>query len=122
MTISEFGLQLGTTPRQPIGHTNCLDIGLWAATWGRRGGNGNVSGHAVVPSRHVEPTGLLASRDPAPWMRTYLRRAVILDCCCALAAGLLALGIGFDSTAAALGPYLLLTLSLPAFLLSSVPL
>ena len=89
---------------------------------GTQGGNANVSGHAVIPSRHVEPPGLLASRDPARWMRAYLRRAVVVDCCCALAAGLLASRIRFDGTVGALGLYLLLSLSLPVFWLSSVAL
>src|SRR5260370_20734026 len=55
-------------------------------------------------------------------MRAYLRRAVVVDCCCALAAGLLASRIRFDGTVGALGLYLLLSLSLPVFWLSSVAL
>ena len=82
----------------------------------------NVSGHAVAAGRHARPTGLLASQGPSLWMRTYLRRAVIADSCCALVAGLLAQRIRFDGTAGALGLYLLLSLGLPVFWLAAVAL
>src|SRR5258708_11413678 len=55
-------------------------------------------------------------------MRAYLRGAVVVAWCGAAAAGLLPARIGFDGPVGALGLYLLLSLSLPVFWLSSVAL
>jgi exopolysaccharide biosynthesis polyprenyl glycosylphosphotransferase len=50
---------------------------------------------------------------PASWTSVYLRIAVLADCGCALAAGLLAFTIRFGSHNHAPGSYLALSLSLP---------
>jgi exopolysaccharide biosynthesis polyprenyl glycosylphosphotransferase len=51
--------------------------------------------------------------DSASWTSVYLRIAVLADCCCALAAGLLAYTVHLDHQGHAPAPYLAASLSLP---------
>jgi exopolysaccharide biosynthesis polyprenyl glycosylphosphotransferase len=78
--------------------------------------------HTVVADRYAESEEQLTTRNPAPWMRAYLRRAVLVDSACALAASLLALGLRFGSTSYTLKLYLAFSLSLPIFWVVSVAL
>ena len=56
--------------------------------------------------------GLDVSRD-AVWVRTYLRRAAVADCVCALAAGVLAVALRFVSNGDIPPAYLVFTCLLP---------
>ena len=56
------------------------------------------------------------------WTTTYLRMAAVLDCICALVAGLVALEVRFDSEAGVPVQYFALTVALPFFWLGSVAL
>jgi exopolysaccharide biosynthesis polyprenyl glycosylphosphotransferase len=56
------------------------------------------------------------------WTSTYLRTAAILDCICALVAGLVALEVRFDSQGGVPAQYFAFTVALPFLWLSSVAL
>jgi exopolysaccharide biosynthesis polyprenyl glycosylphosphotransferase len=62
----------------------------------------------------------LAAQSSASWTNGYLRQAVAADSICALAAGLLAYQVRFDSAGNGTAAYLLLSLSLPVLWVTSV--
>jgi exopolysaccharide biosynthesis polyprenyl glycosylphosphotransferase len=55
----------------------------------------------------------LAAQSSASWTSSYLRQALVADGICALAAGLLAFQLRFDSETHISGSYLVISLSLP---------
>src|SRR6266699_3621313 len=55
----------------------------------------------------------LAAQNSASWTSSYLRQASVADSICALAAGLLAFQLRFDSQTRVSGAYLVLSLGLP---------
>jgi exopolysaccharide biosynthesis polyprenyl glycosylphosphotransferase len=63
-----------------------------------------------------------AAANPAAWTSTYLRRTMLADCLCALAAGTLAYEIRFDATSYRLGVYLAFTGLLPLLWIGSLAL
>jgi exopolysaccharide biosynthesis polyprenyl glycosylphosphotransferase len=71
----------------------------------------------------IRPSSVrVAGHDSASWLSGYLRRAVGIDCCCALAAGLLAFKLRFANSHHASVVYLALSLSLPVIWLIMVAL
>jgi exopolysaccharide biosynthesis polyprenyl glycosylphosphotransferase len=63
-----------------------------------------------------------SARDRATWTSGYLRWAGVVDCGCALAAGLLAFQLRFDGRGHGLTGYLALSLALPLLWMASVAL
>jgi exopolysaccharide biosynthesis polyprenyl glycosylphosphotransferase len=83
-----------------------------------------MSGQSAVSARQRNDRAVLrlAAQDPAAWMAAYTRRARLGDFACALAAGLLAFEIRFDSRGQGPAAYLALSLALPLLWLLSVAL
>ena len=79
----------------------------------------SVLEHAVV-SDHTLPLGV--AREPAPWTKSYLRRAMLSDCICGLLAGTLAVYVRFMGQGPLPASYLAFTLVLPALWCGSVAL
>ena len=75
---------------------------------------------AVTGRRALSAAGRQALRDPAAWMGSYLRVAIAVDGACALAAGLAALAIRFNSPDHTPVEYLVLTGCLPLLWWASV--
>ncbi len=70
----------------------------------------------VAAPRGLEKTvARLAAQSSASWTSRYLRQASAVDCACALAAGLLAFELRFDTRGHIPGVYLAISLSLPVF-------
>jgi exopolysaccharide biosynthesis polyprenyl glycosylphosphotransferase len=73
-----------------------------------------MAGHALAER---SPDGLrtyLGARGDAAWLRTFLRGAAIADCLCALAAGVLAFALRFESRGYVPVFYVVFTCALPA--------
>ena len=83
-----------------------------------------LSGQTAVRAhrRSDRAAARLAAQDTASWTSGYMRRTRVVDCGCALAAGLLAFEVRFDGGSNAPAAYLVLSLSLPLFWLASVAL
>ena len=75
---------------------------------------------AVTQARRSQSGSAIPSRTA--WTRAYLRRTMLVDCVCTLAAGLLAYGIRFDPTSYRPGVYLAFTGLLPLLWMGSLAL
>jgi exopolysaccharide biosynthesis polyprenyl glycosylphosphotransferase len=64
----------------------------------------------------------IAARGAAPWTANYLRRVVIADACCGLAAGLLAFEVRFGGDASGAAGYFWLGLAMPVLWLAALAL
>jgi exopolysaccharide biosynthesis polyprenyl glycosylphosphotransferase len=80
-----------------------------------------MSGSVSTTDRRAEHAGPAAAIR-ATWTTTYLRTAALLDCLCALIAGLMALEIRFDSQGGIPSEYFALTVTLPFLWLGAVTL
>src|SRR5438552_10757008 len=79
-----------------------------------------MSGGATTTDRRRREHARQATRVRATWTGTYLRTAVLLDCLCALLAGLVALEVRFDAPGGVPVGYLVFTVILPFLWLGSV--
>lgn len=70
-----------------------------------------MAGHAVLAQR--EPTPRVGALEPAAWVRSYLRRALLSDAACALVAGAVAVEARFGSQGSLPRAYLAVTAALP---------
>ena len=81
-----------------------------------------MAGHALFASSRSGLHTRLGARGNSVWLRTYLHKAIVADCVCSLAAGVLALGIRFGSYGEIPFIYLALTCALPVLWVGAVAL
>jgi exopolysaccharide biosynthesis polyprenyl glycosylphosphotransferase len=80
-----------------------------------------VAGNTAVTDRR-RTQARLAARDPASWTVAYLRWAAVVDCLCALVAGLVAFKLRFDAQSYRPVIYLAFTCLLPLLWVGSLAL